>query len=383
MAAEPWPARRWIAEGLLTVVGAALVLGALLASPAWFDRHFLRAFFIPRGVFVAGEIGVRIAAAALGLVLALVLRPRLGRLVARSSPRVLAADVLRAALALTLAVVVSELALRALFSRAAEEAPSSHEPLRRPDPRLGWVFAPARVGHVSVAGRPVDYAFDAHGYRVASLAQPVDPAQPSIVFAGESTVTGFGLRWAESIPAQVGAALHLQSANLSVFGYADDQTYLRLATELPRFSHPAAVVILWSPGLFFRDFDDDRPHLGPGMVWRPAVQRWRFETLSRLFAAYHSDAEMDRTTALVRAELQADVALARAHGACALIVTPAFGPEDAAERSLRQQVLDQPRLPYVRVDLDRRWRIAGDLHPDAHGARVIAEAVTDALHRCQ
>ena len=60
----------------------------------------------------------------------------------------------------------------------------------------------------------------------------------------------------------------MQSANLSVFGYADDQTAMRLAAELPRFAHPAAVVILFSPGLFFRDLDDDRPHLGPGMAWR-------------------------------------------------------------------------------------------------------------------
>ena len=74
-------------------------------------------------------------------------------------------------------------------------------------------------------------------------------------------MSGFGLRWDESIPAQVGAALKTQSANLSVVAYADDQAYMRLATELPQFTSPTAVVILFSPDLFYRDFDDDRPHL--------------------------------------------------------------------------------------------------------------------------
>jgi hypothetical protein len=164
-----------------------------------------------------------------------------------------------------------------------------------------------------------------------------------------------------------------------VFGYADDQAYMRLARELPRFAHPTAVVILFSPTLIFRDFDDDRPHLGPGMIWRPALRRWRLEALVRFFVPYHSRPEIDRTVAQIRAELQASVRLAHAHHAAALIVVPHYGPEDATERVLRHRILDQPGLPYVWVDLNPAWRIPNDPHPDAHGAQVLADAVVARL----
>ena len=375
------PLRRRLAEAAVALAGAALVALAILADQAWFDRHFVRAFFIPRPVFQGVETSLRLLLAAAGLGAMLVLRPMVGRLAQRVPAAALAGQALRIAVALALAAGLGELGLRAVFSHAAEQGGQRAEPLRRADPRLGWVFAPARVGHASVGGRRIDYAFDPRGYRVASLAQPVDPNRPSIVFAGESILTGFGLRWDETIPARVGAALGLQSANLSVFGYADDQTHLRLAGELPRFSRPVAVVILFSPGLFFRDLDDDRPHLAAGLAWRPAARRWRLETLSRLFAAYHSDAEIARAIDLVHAELRADVDLASARGARALIVVPRLGPEDPIEQTLRRRILDDAALPAVEVEPDPRWRIPGDLHPDARGAQAIAAAIIGRLRQ--
>ena len=47
------------------------------------------------------------------------------------------------------------------------------EPRRRPDPRLGWTFVPARTGHNTVGGRVIDYAFDPAGYRVRRVDEPV------------------------------------------------------------------------------------------------------------------------------------------------------------------------------------------------------------------
>jgi hypothetical protein len=372
------PRRRLVAEGLLTVAAAALVLAAILASQAWFDRHFLPVYFVSRRLYVIGETLARIALALAGVGLFL-LRPAAGRMAARASPAALGAGALRAVGALVLAAGVSEAALRIALPRAAEEAPPRAEPLRRRDPQLGWVFVPSRVAHDTSAGRVTDYAFDARGYRVPALAQPVDPARPTILFTGESIITGFGLPWEQSIPSRVGAALKTQTANMAVFAYADDQAYLRLAQEMPRFARPRAVVILFSPGLFFRDFDDDRPHLGPDLAWRPAVKRWRLVSLLRFFVPYHSSAEIDRHIAQTRAELAADVSLARARGAGALIVAPHYGPEDPRERRLRSLILDQPRLPYVWVQLDPAWRIPRDPHPDAKGAQVIAAAIASRL----
>ncbi len=368
---------RWIAEALVAALGVGLLAAALYANQAWFDRHFIPVFFLSRKLYVLGETFARLMMAGLGLILALLVRPVVGRMVERNSPAALATGALRVLVALILATVISELVLRARFSRATEEAPANAEPLRQRDARLGWVFVPSRVGHVVVAGRPIDYAFDGAGYRVPSLAQPVDPGRPTILFSGESIITGFGLPWDESIPARVGSALGLQSANLSVFAYADDQAYMRLMAELPRFAQPKAVVMLFSPGLVFRDFDDDRPHLDTNGVWRAAVQRPRLMALLRFFVPYHSREALDAKLAQVHAELAASVQAAHARGAAALIVVPYFGAEDAAERTLRERIL--AGLPYVIVNLDPRLRLPKDPHPNTEGARLIAAAVTERL----
>ena len=65
-------------------------------------------------------------------------------------------------------------------------------------------------------------------------------------------MVGEGLTWDESIAAQIGAALGIQSANIAVHGYSTDQAYLRLENELPRFRRPIAVVSLFMTGLFCR-----------------------------------------------------------------------------------------------------------------------------------
>jgi hypothetical protein len=373
------PLRAILIETTLAVAGAGLVVAAFCADQAWFDAHFLPVFFLTRDRYVFGETCARTAMVAIGLAMALFLRPAAGRLVAGLSLASLAAVVARAAIAVLLAAGVGELGLRWAHPGPQEQPLPTKEPLCRPDARLGWTFVPGRVGRVVVAGRPIDYVLDARGYRVADLAHPVDTTRPTLIFVGESIITGFGLHWNESIPALVGAALHTQSANLSVFAYADDQTYQRLASELPRFDHPKAVVILFSPGLVFRDFDDERPHLASDGVWRPPVRRSHLERLVRFFVPYHSREEIDRQIALVRGELAADIRMARARQAQALIVVPHFGPEDATERILRRRILDEPGLPYVWVNLDPALRIPHDPHPNPRGARAIAAAIVDRL----
>ena len=84
---------------------------------------------------------------------------------------------------------------------------------------------PARTGHSTIGSRGVDYAFDPAGYRVRRVDEPVDPDRPTIVFVGESVMFGEGLAWEESVPAQVGAMMRMQSANLAVHGFGTDQAY--------------------------------------------------------------------------------------------------------------------------------------------------------------
>ena len=346
---------------------------ALAADQQWFDRHFLPTFFVPRARYVHTETYVRVAIAAVGIVLALVARP-LARFVTRNP-----ALALQSLFAIVMAFGATELVLRQTSIRAAEEVPARKEPSRRLDPRFGWLFVPSRAGYQTRSGHVIEYAFDRHGYRVRSVGEPVDPDRPTIVFAGESMMVGERLSWPDTIPAQTGAIMGMQTANLAVSGFASDQSFMRLAAELPRFRRPVAVVALFTPLLFDRNLDDDRPHLGAGLVWHPAEPRWRLAALFRRVVHYRSDETIERGITVTREVLRATVELARARGAVPLIVVPQIGPEGPSEHELRRRILDDSGLPYVRVELDSAWRVPDDGHPDARAAHAIAVAIAARL----
>jgi hypothetical protein len=364
--------KRSFAEIALGCIGCALVAAAIAANQAWLDRHFLPAFFVSRAEYVRAEWIARIAVALLGVVFALFARRRIARAITE--------DPLRAAmtlLAIVLAFGAAELLLRRTRLRAAEEVAPRKEPLRHLDPRLGWLFVPSHVGYQSNNGRRVQYAFDRNGYRVRSVDEPVDFERPAIVFTGESIMVGEKLLWPETIPAQTAQLLGVQSANIAVSGFATDQAYLRLTTELPKFHRPVAMVFLFTPAIFDRNLDDDRPHLGPGLVWQPPVQRWRLLVLARRIVRYRSFDSIERGTGVTREILDAAMRLARSRGAVPLIVLPRFGPELPRERELRERILNG--LPYVEVQLDPAWRVPDDGHPDQRGAHAIAVAIAGAL----
>jgi hypothetical protein len=354
----------------MAVVGVALILAALATTQSWLDRHFLPSFLMSRQTYVRIETSVRLVFALSGIVLMAGAR----RAAAMLTPRAIAIVA-----AIALALGASELVLRTLHVRPTEWRAVNEEPRRQPDPRLGWTFVPSRTGYSTNGGRTIEYVFDAHGYRVRQVDQPVDPQQPSILFAGESVMFGDSLTYDESVPAQVGALLGTQSVNMAVYGYSTDQTYMKIEEELPRFRRPVAVVALYMTALFGRNLDDDRPHLGPGLTWLPAVQHGRLITLGRLILPFRRDRTVERGIGVAREVLGAVVGLARSRGATPLIVVPQIGREDELEQSLRRRVLDDASLPYAMVEIDPAWHVARDRHPDARAARAIAEAIAERL----
>jgi hypothetical protein len=369
-----------VVEGAVVLIGVALLVLAVVLNVRWLDAHVLPDMFRPRQKLLI-QLGVaRATAAVLGLLLLVIVRPLAGRYAAKRPLAALLADIGATALAMVLALGASELILRSVVWRAAHEAPADREPLRRRDPTFGWLVVPNRAGlGPPLAGRRVQYAYDRTGYRVRRPGDAVDPEWPTIIFVGESIMGGFGLSWDESIPAQVEAMTGVQSANLTVDAYANDQAYMRLRAELPKFRRPVAVVSVFVPSLFYRSLDDDRPHLEPGLVWTPAAHGWRLAEILRRAAPVRSQAEIDRGVALNREIFAATVRLAHARGAQALIVAPQLTPETPAERMLRRRVLDETGLPYVYAPVDPSWHIPGNKHPNARAAHAIAVMVADRL----
>lgn len=365
-----------IAEIAIAFVGIALMIAPLLANQRWLDHHFLPSFYTSRSRYVLIETVVRITIAALGAALAFVARRRLARFISHRPARAL-----QLTLAVMLAFPATELVLRMRDRRVlmAEEYPAEYEPGRQRDSYLGWILIPSRIGHEWVGNRVIEYAIDPAGYRVRSLGEPVDFGRPTIVFAGESIMLGARLTWDESIPGQISTITGLQSANVAVSGFANDQAYLRLQRELPRFQRPVAVVILFSPYLFDRNLNDDRPHLGPGLGWLPPVNHWRLARIFKFLVPYRGDETIKRGVGVTREVISSTIELARQRGAVPIIVVPQFSPEEPEERKIRNRVLDEAGLPYVWVQLDAGWHVPGDGHPDARATHAIAVAIADKL----
>jgi len=361
-----------LVAGGVAAIGLALVVAAVAANQPWLDRHFLPSFFLPRDWYVWIESSLRAAFAVAGLGLMLT-RGRVARTL--TSAPVLTLQVFLAAL---LAVGAGEFAVRWMDLRPTGWLQPEEEPRRQPDPQLGWVLVPGRLGHASVSGRSIDYATDAAGYRVRDVGQSVDRERPVIVFGGESVMFGEGLTWEESIPARVEALAGIQSANLAVHGYSTDQIYLRLARELPRFRHPVAVVAIFMPELFGRNLDDDRPHLAPGLEWAPAERKSRLRSMATWIVPFRRESTVERGVAVTREAFQAIVRLARDRAATPLVVIPQFGAEDSALRTIRERIITAD-VPSLVVPLDPDWRLEWDRHPNARAAGVIATAIAARL----
>jgi hypothetical protein len=138
-------------------------------------------------------------------------------------------------------------------------------------------------------------------------------------------------------------------------------------------------VSLFMTALFGRNLDQERPHLGPGLVWLPAKQNSRLSSLAKLVVPYRADTTVERGVTVTQQVLRATSDLARAHGATPLLVVLQFWHEAQPEQMLRRRILDNASIPYTLVEIDTSWRLPWDRHPNARAARAIATAIESEL----
>ena len=356
-----------------------LVLAAAAAGRGWAEAHFLPAWAWSWDVQLRILRVLRIVVAVIGLLLMLV-ASRIARGVAAGRGREIAFATISGLVAVIAAFAVTEGVLRTQTWHSVQERPDFAEPMRVRDPILGWRFRPNHAGLVHLGGRPVHYATESHGYRVQAVGQAIDFQRPTVIFGGESIVYGYGLEWAETIPAQFERITGIPSVNIAVNAYSTDQSLMRIRQELPRFAHPLAVVIPFVPVLLDRNLDRDRPHLDAALNWNSAERPpLRIVELARRALRYRSRQSIRDGVAMTQAALRQAMALARARGAEPVILVPQTRPEKPRETAVRRMVLDAGRIPYLLVWLPRNWRNPVDSHPDARAARAMAAAIAKVL----
>jgi hypothetical protein len=136
------------------------------------------------------------------------------------------------------------------------------------------------------------------------------------------------------------------------------------------------------PSLFGRNLDEDRPHLGPGLMWLPgSAGHSRLTSIAKLVVPYRSDETIERGVFVTREVLRAISTLAQSRGATPLVLVPQFGAETPVERTLRQRVLDEGGFSYVWVEIDAAWRLPWDRHPNPRAAQALGAAVTARLRK--
>ena len=346
---------------------------ALLANQRWLDRHFLPSLFLPRRRYVLIE-----TRCASGLPRPASRSPsscgrRVGRLI--SAP----ARVVSRPSRPSWRSAASELVLRRVHLRAAEWLGPTKSRAVGPIPGSAGRSCRRAPATAPSAGASSTTRSIRRAIASAVSTSRSDPERPTIVFVGESVMFGEGLTWEESVPAQVGAMMGIQSANLAVHGYSTDQAYLRLETELPRFRRPVAVVSLFMTALFGRNLDDDRPHLGPGLVWLPGGTARAAGVARPLLVPYRSDETVERGITVTREVFGATVEAGACARGDAAHRRAAFRRRGEAERTLRRRILDETGLPYVWIEIDEAWRLPWDRHPNARAAHTIATAVAARL----
>ncbi len=325
-----------------------------------------------------------------GAVLLVFVRPRAGRWGATHTAGDAFSSCAPFAVAIVLALGVSELVMRRLDlpSTKGEQLGAMEVKIGQPDSRFGWTYAASKSTVIPTGTEkiPTTYAINAQGNRAPTIDDLPDPDPPTVIFAGESITAGHGLPFDATYPALVGADLGLQVVDLGVHGYGSDQAYLRTIDALPHFSRVVAVVTLFFEPMLERMthathprfvLDGDRLQLTPADESLGFFSRLRLVRVWRNLVPYHDDTTLDVARAIMRSTAEA----ARARGAYPLFVQPWTGDEPSphADQWLLDALFAEQGIPYAVASIGS-GHIPGDIHPDAEATRRLADVVVAALH---
>ncbi len=371
-------------ELAVTLAGVAFAALAWRADPAWWEQHVLELHCTTRPWEPGAALATRVGMLAVAALIVLAARPRLGRWVGKDAGHAIGA-VGRASVAVVLALVVSELLLR-----SQNRPPGVDVPATRPDPHLSRVLVPSSTTETVRGGRAISFAVDALGLRARRQDDRPDLSHPTLLVAGESIALGYAVPFEESAPYLVEQATGVQTLNASVSAYANDQVYRRMKEVLDLLAHPLAVVTFVVPPQIERNVDYRRERFvlgadGSLTVVAPATGFLRQSRLFELFdrIAPHSDAAFE----LARAIVVATAKDARARGAFPLFVATNFRVpcqhDESGESSLAHRLFAGLGVTHVSVDLDPRWSVPEDGHPDVRGSRALADAIVAELRRAK
>jgi len=342
---------RRLLQGGVILVACGLLLFAWRCDVAWFERHvFLpQQFFIPANRAIAGVFRVAAAMAAGILFLAV---PRIPRGAA-------ARGILLGGL---LSLPAAEIVLRWRIEKVIRpEVTAAMAHLTAPHPRYGITFLPSLDRVEKLSGREIRFRTDAQSRRIPGAA--IDPAAPSLVFAGESAMAGFGLRWEETFAALLGDRLRLQVVNLASPAYRIDQSALRLADALPKLERPAAIVGVFMPGI-----------IGRALLPARSPNAWERSGLFRTWThLYRSDAAIEEGMRSVAAVLAGMSSLAKSRGIPCVFLVTGYTPQ-----WMLHEMFEAPGLDFVVVDLPQS-ELLEDGHPGPRGALRIAAALESRL----
>jgi hypothetical protein len=273
----------------------------------------------------------------------------------------------------------------ALTARALRAKRAEHI-LGREDARYGWAMLPSRTTLLGPPGAPVPYAIDAWGNRAARDAGSPDPAQPSVIVAGESTAFGYGLAYEQTFAALLGRELGLQVVDVGAGGYGTDQAALRLEDALDRLERPVAAVQVFLLVQLQRNVQDYRPRL--------ALRDGALALVPRASGPFADlrvrDIVVNETPVLFEWQLRDSLAVTgavlrrveqriRARRAAPLFLVVSFGPTSESEEQLVRSLFADPALPFARARVDFAHLLPYDRHPDADASRTLASVAASAL----
>ncbi len=376
---------RLFVEVAIALVAAMLLYFACRTDARWVELHSegMRCLRSEKALHMWRFL--RFVAVATSLVLVFLVRPRLARFAERRPD--FFGDVARVALAIVMALAVSEVILR---------KPWHHEPPGPPgecvfcppnyqEPTLGWRLTPSKTMTWDTGFAKVLYVSDAEGNRVRGTDVKRDHDRPTILITGESVAYGMALSYDESFAGQLEDDTGLQVVNVSVFGYGMDQAYLRMREIAPLYSHLVGIVTVFVPQEAERFDIEDRDHLAldshGNLHLVPPTPKWLRDMHVRDIwrGISHSEDAID----VMRAIARASAAYAKERGAALVFVTTNYDAPclaiDGKKPALFERIFDEQGLPSENVPVPAGDHIVGDPHPSPAAHRRIADAVEKAL----